>query len=106
MDKVVIKNDVFNVAKRIKQINAGYILVYNNISEKFEVCYKSINNVQVILPYKNLDSRSVQHIQKTRIENRDKLIKEIDEYNEKLQQQNNNKIKQEILDKVKYDYKI
>ena len=82
----VIKSDLFNIVKRIKAINPKYFVLYNISKNKFEVHYKRAKNTyELTIPYDKLDSRAVDFVLKTKIQNQKKLLKEIEESNKKLQ---------------------
>lgn len=100
MEKVIIKNDVLSVAKQIKQIDSNYILVFNNKNLRFEVYYKNLSNLQVVLPFNALDGRSVRFVAQTKVENSKKLIQEIEEYNKKLEKDKINTIKDKVLENI------
>lgn len=101
MEKILIKNDVFNIANRLKQINKNYFILYNKNTKKFEVHFKNLKStLQLIIPYKFLDKRTVDLVQKSRIENNKKLLKELEEHNYKLEQNKTKKLQQELNFKV------
>ena len=100
MEKVIIKNDVLSIAKQIKQIDNNYILVFNNKNLRFEVYYKNLSNLQVVLPFGALDGRSVKFVAQTKVENSKKLMQEIEEYNKKLEKDKINTIKDRVLENI------
>lgn len=100
MEKVIINNDVLNISKQIKQIDRNYILVYNKQNCKFEVYYKNLNNLQIILPFNALDNRSVEFVAKTKVENSKEILKEIEEFNKKLEQEKISTIKDKVLENI------
>ena len=89
MAYITIKNDVFNIAKRLKSIDSKYILVYNTSRKKFEVHYKRAKNTyELTIPYDTLDARTISFVLKTRIQNKKKIFDEIEQTNKKLEEQN------------------
>jgi len=81
-----IKSDLFNIVKRIKGINPKYFVLYNHKKKKYEVHFKrSKSTYELTIPFDTLDSRAVNFVMKTRMENQKKLLKEIEESNKKLQ---------------------
>lgn len=78
---IVVENDLFSVADRIKSIDDKYKIYYNGESRKFEVRSAADGSLQVIIPYESLDSRAVDYVRKTRIERMDALIEEIERAN-------------------------
>ena len=101
---IFIKDDVYGIVKRIREIDDGYFIVLNTLRKKYEI--HNINNKNgtycFTSPYDNLDSRTYDYTQRTRIENSDKLLKEIEIKNEKIkkdkQRQFNNEIKARAFD--------
>lgn len=84
---IQIKTDLFDIAKRLKEIDNHYKLYYNNKLKRYEV--HAYGALQCVVPYKYLDARTLLHIRKTRIENREVFLKELEEENlikEKIQQ--------------------
>lgn len=99
---IEILNDVFFVGKRLKEIDENYCIFFNDKKNKFE-----IHNIGQIggsycltVPFQYLDERTVEFVRKTRVENRKKLIEEMDKENEMLQEKNEKKILNEAKDKL------
>lgn len=87
MTKVMITNDVFDIAKRIKEIDDDYFVVYDTRLCRFEVHNKrqKLDTLSLVLPYDTLDCRAIDKVLSTRTEYIAKRLAEIDEYNQKLQ---------------------
>ncbi len=82
----VIRDDLFDIVKRIKQIDPKYFVLYNITRKKFEIHYtRSKNTYELTIPYDGLDARTVDFVLKTRIQNQKKLLEEIENSNKKLQ---------------------
>lgn len=108
--RIKIESDVFNIINRIKEIDENYYIVYNTNSKKFEVHNSgNVNSYCLTIPYKNLDVRTIELIHKTAIRNYDKVIKQMDEENERLQEKEINKAKEindyKIREVLKYSNK-
>lgn len=89
MNYQIIKNDVFNIAKRLKSIDPKYFIVFNSDRNKFEVHYmRAKNTYELTIPYNKLDARSIDFVLKTRIQNKQKIFEEIENSNKKLEQEN------------------
>ncbi len=102
MRKILIVNDVFNIAKRLKKIDKNYFVLFNPISQKFEVHHRqSKNTLQLVLPYKFLDYRTLKLVLETKVENQKKLLYEMELANQKLERQKQEK----LLDEVSYKAK-
>jgi len=99
---ISINTDTYFIAERLKEIDKNYFLVFNTKSKKYEVHNKgqADNTFCVGLPFMAIDERVIDLVQKTRVENINKLIEEIEKNNEKIEKQNKNTIKikiQEVL---------
>ena len=104
MINCVIKSDLFNISKRLKQIDKNYFLVRNRKTNKFEVHYKrNFNSLELVLPFNKLDARTIDYVLKTRMENRKKLLEEIERENqillERERKENLEKAMQEFYEK-------
>ena len=86
--KIEIKTHVFDIPARLREIDHNYFVVFNTDNQKFEVHSRAQkgNTLCVTLPYDSLDARCIDLVLKTRIENLDKILAEIDEKNRKLEE--------------------
>lgn len=86
----LIKNDLHNISNRLKLINPKYEVFRNIATHRFEVhnnprtCARSLRTLhsfvhpnsvtlQFIVPYDELDERTLEYANKTRIENFDAI---------------------------------
>ena len=89
MNYQIIKNDIFNIARRLKFIDKKYFIVFNSDRNKYEVHYsRAKNTYELTIPYDTLDARTIDFVLKTRIQNKQKIFEEIENSNKKLEQQN------------------
>lgn len=102
-----IKNDLFDIASRIKKINSGYFIVYNYKKSRFEVHNKNqpANTLSLVSPYHKLDVRLLHLVQKTSINNASKVLKEIEKTNEKITKNATDKVLDISKSKLKEIYK-
>ncbi len=87
---IELKQDALFVCERLKEIDQSYYLVFNTIKGKYEVHSHAQKGCTYCLtcPNEALDERLVELTRKTRRENLNELLKEIDKENEKLEKQN------------------
>ncbi len=86
---IKIENDVFFIAVRLKSIDKSYEVYYNVNNNSFEVHSNAQKNSYCFkVPYDVLDERTLDYALKTRIANRDKILREIEINNELLYQKN------------------
>jgi hypothetical protein len=97
---IVIENDLFDIARRLKEIDAGYIVVYNKKRRRFEVRHeRTRESFACMLPFDRLDERTVRHVRKTRAENTERLLREIEKNNEKITAEKENRVLDELRKK-------
>ena len=84
---IKLNQDVYNITKRVKEIDKDYYIVYNTSKNKFEVHNsKQIGSAYCLtLPYDCLDERSLNYVYKTRSENIEKIMYEIENLNNSLE---------------------
>lgn len=83
---IKICSDVYGVEKRLKRIDKSYLVYFNTISNKYEVhsSAQQKNTFCFSLPYEILDERALDWALKTRSQNIDEILKEIDKENLRL----------------------
>ena len=87
---IKLHSDALNITERLKEIDQSYYLVFNTIKGKYEVHSYSQKCCSYCLtcPHVALDERLVELTKKTRRENLNELLEEIDKQNQKLEKQN------------------
>lgn len=85
--KIKLTSDVYNISKRIKEIDRNYYIVFNTSNEKFEVHNSSqiCGSYCLTLPYKEIDERVLKYVQKTSSVNIDYVLNEIQNNNNLLE---------------------
>ena len=85
--KIKIENDVFDIVKRIKELDDGYYILFDTMKKQFEVHNKNQKTSYCLtVPYGELDKRLVDLLKYSSIENIDKIVNEIDKNNTILEQ--------------------
>ena len=84
---IEIKNDVYFILERLKEIDRNYQIFFNTKRRVFEIHSKGQigGSYCLTVPYKTLDSRTVELVNKTKRENSKKLFEEIEKENRKLE---------------------
>lgn len=79
-----IEEDVYFICLRLREIDKSYRVLYNLARQCYEVhsFEQSKSSYCFTVPYSQLDERTVLFALKTRSENRDKLIAEIEKNNQ------------------------
>ena len=81
---IEIKNDVYYISQRLKEIDFKYFILYNTKKKKYEIHHSGQSDTYCLtVPFDELDSRTIHFVNQTRVENRDRLLKELDEENRK-----------------------
>ncbi len=87
-----IKNDVFNINKRILKFNKDYIIKYNIDDKKYYIFDKIKQSIVLSLPYENLDERALNYVAKRNSQSNDEIILEIEKHNNENMASINRKI--------------
>ena len=87
---IEIENDCFDICKRLKNIDPSYKVFFNWMRNCFEVhsFLQAKSSYCFSVTYSELDERTLDYALKTRSENRDKIIKEIEEHNKRVEEKN------------------
>ena len=84
---IEITNDLFDIASRLRAINDDYRLYYNAQKRRYEVHSAKRQRLQFIVPYDELDARTVEYARYSRVENAKRIFEDIEKHNSKLEQQ-------------------
>ena len=100
--KIQINFDVYNISKRIKDIDRDYYVVYDTSKQKFEVHNsKQIGSTYCLtLPYCELDERSLSYVLKTQSSNIEEILEKIENDNKILESTNKLSAFSTILDAI------
>ncbi len=87
---IKIESDVFFICQRLKEVDESYQVFYNLRTESYEVhsSEQQKNSYCFKIPFDRLDERTIDYAVKTRSENRDKLLKEIELNNKRIEERN------------------
>lgn len=86
--RILISNDLYQIAKRLKRINPKYQVFRESATGRVEVhtsprpCALSL---EFVVPFTELDERTLEYAQKTRIENFDVLEADVARTNAELE---------------------
>lgn len=84
---IKITDDLFDIACRLKSVKETYVVYYNKGANRYEVHDTSQrgSTFAFVVPFEELDSRTVDYALKTRVQNAEKLFAEIEADNAKLE---------------------
>jgi hypothetical protein len=96
-----IKDDLFDIASRLKEIDGRYFLVYNKKYGRFEVHAEGMrDSLSCVLPFDRPDARTIRYVRETRAEYAAKLAAEIEKNNEKIVSSKEKKLEDEMKGKA------
>lgn len=77
---------VFEIERRLREIDDNYRLFYNKKLNRFEVhnLKNKGDTLSVVCPYGEIDNRLIKLVRCTRVERGEEIIREIEEENEKI----------------------
>lgn len=86
--KVLITQDLFDIAQRLKGINANYKLYFNKATQQYQVYQtKGLGEVLAfVVPYDQLDARTLQYARYTSVCNAKQVFADIEKHNRQLEQ--------------------
>ena len=94
--EILIQNDLFDIADRLKEINEHYEVYFDTERQKFVV--KAFGLHQFTVPYDKLDVRTLDYAYYTRRENAEAILHDVDVYNERRERDDLRKVKDEVED--------
>lgn len=86
--QILLENDPFYISSRIKEVDENYFFVFNSKEKRFELhnSAQKGSTFALVVPYEVLDERAIFLARKTRKENIDKLVREMDEENRRCEE--------------------
>ena len=82
---IPIQDDLFDVAARLKSVNPNYAVYYNKPQCRYEVhCGDAL---AFVVPYSQLDARTVEYARKTSVQNAAEIIAEMERNNDYITKQ-------------------
>ena len=88
--KIQIEQDVYNISKRIKNIERNYYIVYDTSKQKFEVHNSAQmgSSYCLTLPHTQLDVRTLKYVRETLSTNIYEILEKIENDNKILESAN------------------
>lgn len=98
--KTKITDDLYDIARRVKEIDGVYDIYYDTSKKRYEIW--ADNLLQLVVPYDALDARTVTYVRKTRVERIAALMAETEKHNSEFAAANEKKISDEAAYKAKH----
>ena len=86
--------DMFGIADRLRQIDDGYVLMYNAKQNRYEVHnqkYKG-ETLSLVCPYDRVDARLITLVRRTSAQRANEFFREVEAGNAKIEKENDAKI--------------
>lgn len=109
-NQILLENDPYYISSRIKEVDENYFIVFSKKKNRFELHNSSqlFSTYSLTIPYSQLDERTIFLARKSRKENAEKLIKEMDENNYRLEKKMSEKSLEqmkEVTNEIKRSFK-
>ncbi len=87
---IEITDDLFDISRRLKSVDEDYRLCYNGAKRRYEVHNRKQcgSTLAFVVLFEELDARTVEYARKTRAENIELLLAEMDKHNAEQEKQN------------------
>ncbi|MCH5156338.1 MAG: hypothetical protein J1G02_00500 [Clostridiales bacterium] len=83
---IEITQDLYDIAQRLRSVNDGYRLYYNTNKCRYEVRNAVTSALEFVVPYDELDVRTVEYARYTSVGNANQVFEDIEKNNAKLSQ--------------------
>jgi hypothetical protein len=104
----LVESNVYDIPQRLKAIDPGYFVLLNRYTGKFEIHSSNHPTLTycMTVPFEGLDGRAIELVEKTRRQDNDQMIREMDAHNEKLEKDRDAKFSDTIGEMTKdlYNY--
>ena len=97
---IEIKSDVFDVADRIREVDARYHLFYNLDRSRFEVRLQNREGELAVTWSEPLDCRLITKLRETHVRRLSQLVRELEEAEEKAKIEEESRIREAAGEKT------
>ena len=84
---IEITNDLYDIAWRLRAVNDCYRLYYNASKSRYEVHNSNTCALEFVVPYNELDARTVEYARYTSVQNANALFAEIERNNMQVERE-------------------
>lgn len=79
-ERIAVTGDVLNIVGRLKEIDEDYFVMFNRLTQKFEVHVRGqLCTIGCELPFDRLDARAISYVREHHSSRMDEIMKKIDE---------------------------
>lgn len=93
-----IEEDLFDITRRLKEIDPRYEVYRNPKLNRFEV--HANGALQIAVPFERLDARTVELVRSTRLEYAENMIRDMDRQNARLKESEERRTRERIMTEV------
>ena len=83
----LITDDLYDIAARLKSVKDSYTLYYNTERERYEVHDSVKRSLEFVVPFDELDARTVEYARYSRVENAKSILAEVEAHNERVERE-------------------
>ena len=83
---IEITNDLYDIAWRLRSVNECYRLYYNTQKGRYEVKNSVTHALEFVVPYDELDARTVEYARYTSVANAEQVFSDIEKNNAQFSQ--------------------
>ena len=82
---LLITDDLYDIAARLKSVNENYAVYYNVEKQRYEVHDGQRGTLEFLVPFDELDARTVEYARYSSVNNAKRLFEEVEEHNRRLE---------------------
>ena len=88
-DRVEVRSHALDIPERVREIDPGLAIMLNTRTQRFEIWREDAGRpvLECVLPYDELDERTVRHVREHRMERMEVLVREVEEHNRRLEEE-------------------
>ena len=83
----LITDDLYDIVARLRSVKDSYALYYNTERGRYEVRDSVTNRLEFVVPFDELDARTVEYARYSRVENAKRIFAEMEAHNERLEKE-------------------
>ena len=87
----LITDDLFDIASRLRSVKESYVVYYNTEKGRYEVHDGAKRCLQFVVPYDELDARTVEYARYSDVTNAEQIFAEVEQHNERLEKERTKK---------------
>lgn len=88
-DLVPVVRHALDIPERVKELDPHYFIVLNTRRQRYEIHYGDgdRDTLECVLPYDQLDERTIRHLREHRMERLEALRAEVEAHNRRLEEE-------------------